>query len=92
VTAKRDYSLSALREMFSTAGVANSRPRKRLGGNDGWTLGAIVRLALIGAAGAIVALALVSGDDHGLMRSILEGFCWGVGREIAHSAVHHLLR
>jgi hypothetical protein len=92
VTAKRDYSLSALREMHSTAGGANSRRRKRLGGNDGWTLGTIVRLALIGAAGAIVALALVSGDGHGLMRSTLQGFGWGVGREIAHSVVHHVLR
>jgi hypothetical protein len=55
----------------------NSGRRKRLGGNDGWTLGAIVRLALIGAAGAIVALALVSGDGHGLMRSILQGLGWG---------------
>jgi hypothetical protein len=48
LTAKRDYSLSAPCEV-----LFYTRRRKRLGRNDGWTLGAIVRLALIGAAGAI---------------------------------------
>ena len=41
------------------------------------------------AAGAIVVFAPEQGD--GLMRSVVHGFGWGIGREIAHNILgyHH---
>ncbi|VTZ28579.1 hypothetical protein MPC1_9700001 [Methylocella tundrae] len=36
--------------------------------------------------------ALVSGNGHGLAASILRGFGWGIGREVAHDLVRQVLR
>ncbi len=33
----------------------------------------------------IVVVALVAGDGRGLLRSVVHGFGWGLGREISHN-------
>jgi hypothetical protein len=40
---------------------------------------------------AIVAVALSAGDGTALLRSVIHGFGWGIGREVAHNLVHHVL-
>jgi glycerol uptake facilitator-like aquaporin len=47
-------------------------------------------LILVGIA-ALIAVAL-SGEGPVLMKSIIRGLGWGIGREVAHSVVHHVLR
>ncbi len=39
-------------------------------------------------AGVIVVVALVAGDGRGLLRSVVHGFGWGLGREISHTLLH----
>jgi hypothetical protein len=43
------------------------------------------------AAVAIMAVALSAGDGPALLRSLIHGFGWGIGREVAHDLVHHVL-
>jgi hypothetical protein len=49
-----------------------------------------VRLVLL-AGLAVVAIAVFApNEDAGLVRSVLHGFGWGIGREVAHNMfVHH---
>jgi hypothetical protein len=50
-----------------------------------------VRVWLAIAAVAIVAVALSAGDGPALLRSLIRGFGWGIGREVAHDLVRHAL-
>jgi len=52
--------------------------------------GTIVKYAWMAGA-AIIAVAFASGDGPGLMRSVLHGFGWGIGREVAHNVIRHAL-
>lgn len=51
-----------------------------------------MRLGIIAVVAVIVGVAYFAGDDPALMKSVMHGFGWGVGREIAHEVVHHALR
>ena len=51
-----------------------------------------MKYALIGAVVAIVIIACVAGDGPHLLKSVIHGFGWGIGREIAHRIIHHVLR
>jgi hypothetical protein len=47
-------------------------------------------MALFGMLIAIVLVVCLAGEGPGLMRSLLHGFRWGIGREISPGVVHHL--
>ena len=47
---------------------------------------------MFGIAAALLAAAVAAGGDGpALMRSILHGFGWGIGREVAHEVLRHAL-
>jgi len=50
-----------------------------------------MRYAMFGIAAALLVAAVAGGDGPGLMRSIVHGFGWGIGREVAHDVVKHVL-
>ena len=50
-----------------------------------------VKHSLLGIAAFIVA-ACLAGDGPSLMRFIVHGFGWEIGREVVHGVVHHVLR
>ncbi len=51
-----------------------------------------VKYSLLGIAAFIVVAACMAGDGPSLMRSIVHGFGWEIGREVVHGVVHHVLR
>jgi hypothetical protein len=51
-----------------------------------------VKYSLLGIAAFIVVVACMAGDGPSLMRSIIHGFRWEIGREVVHGVVHHVLR
>jgi hypothetical protein len=51
-----------------------------------------VKYSLLGIAAFIVVTACMAGDGPSLMRSIVHGFEWEIGREVVHGVVHHVLR
>jgi len=52
----------------------------------------IVRFTLFGIAAVLLVAAVLGGDGPALMRSIVHGFGWGIGREVAHDVLRHALR
>jgi hypothetical protein len=51
-----------------------------------------VKYSLLGIAAFIVVVACMAGDDPSLMRSIVHGFGWEIGRDVVHGVVHRMLR
>ena len=45
-------------------------------------------LAIVGLIAGAVAI-LAPGQGAGLMRSVVHGFGWGIGREVAHKTFGH---
>ncbi len=45
---------------------------------------------LFGVIAAIAAF-FIAGDDQQFVKSILHGFEWGIGREVAHHLFHHVI-
>jgi hypothetical protein len=50
-----------------------------------------MRIGLGLAVVAIVAVTISAGDGPALLRSLIHGFGWGIGREVAHDLVHRAL-
>ena len=50
-----------------------------------------MRYAMLGIAAVLLIAAVTAGHGQGLMRSIVHGFGWGIGREVAHDVVKHVL-
>jgi len=48
-----------------------------------------VKYALLAAVLVALVAAFAPGEGTGLVRSIIYGFGWGVGREIAHGVFGH---
>jgi len=52
----------------------------------------MLRYTMFGIATALLAAAVAAGDGPALMRSIIHGFGWGIGRDVAHEVLRHALR